>query len=360
MSNDLGIEPDLNENCLIGKKELDKKVLLIVNPISGTLSKDGLEDRVRERLAEVGCEVECVFTERPGHGRELAAEAAAKEYFAVIAAGGDGTINEVGCALAGSKTALGILPFGSGNGLARHMYGSINLKRTLDIIAKGFVTDCDYGTVNGKPFFCTFGLGFDAKVSSEFAHLSRRGLISYARSAVVEYAGYSPGEYVVLTDKKCFKTKAFILAVCNASQYGNNAYIAPNASVHDGLLDVTLIKSGNIFSRAFAAVELFTGRLNRNILIRTMKASHLTIKHLPGPGHIDGDPCMMPETIEVVCHKGGIKMFTDPDKPSFKPFITPALSIKSDSDYLFGESMRKIGSRLPHLFKARCKKAKND
>lgn len=339
---------------------MSRKILLIINPISGTLSKEGLEERVRERLARAGLEVECAYTERAGHGRELAAEAAAKGYFAVIAAGGDGTVNEIGCALAGSKTALGILPFGSGNGLARHMYGTINLKRALDIIAKGFVTDCDYGTVNGKPFFCTFGLGFDAKVSSEFAHLSRRGLISYARSAVVEYAGYKPGEYVLLTDRKCFKTKAFILAVCNASQYGNNAYIAPDASVHDGLLDVTLIRSGNLFSRAFAAVELFTGRLNRNILIRTMKVSHLTIKHLPGPGHIDGDPCIMPETIEVKCHNGGIKMFTDPDKPSFKPFITPVLSMKSDSDYLFAESLRKIGSTLPRIFNAKRKIAKND
>jgi len=328
-----------------------KKVLLIINPISGTLPKDGLEERVLVRLAAAGMEVECAYTRRAGHGRELAAEAAAKGYYAVIAAGGDGTVNEVGSALANTGTALGILPLGSGNGLARHLYGTINLNRALDIIAKKCVTDCDYGSVNGRPFFCTFGLGFDAKVSSEFAHLNRRGLASYARSAMMEYAGYSPGEYIILSETKCYKTKAFILAVCNASQYGNNAYIAPDASVHDGMLDLTVIRSGNIFTRAFAAMELFTGRLNRNILIKTQKVSYITIKHIPGPGHIDGDPCMMPETIVVKCHQGGIKMFTDPDKPTFKPFITPARSIKDDSDYLLAENMRRMSGKLTRLFR---------
>lgn len=325
--------------------------MLIINPISGTLPKEGLEERVRERLAAAGMEVECAYTRHAGHGRELAAEAASKGYYAVIAAGGDGTVNEVGSALAHTGTVLGILPLGSGNGLARHMYGTINLNRALDIMAKEFVTDCDYGTVNGHPFFCTFGLGFDAKVSSEFAHLNRRGLISYARSAVMEYAGYSPGEYTILTENRCYKTKAFILAVCNASQYGNNAYIAPDASLRDGLLNLTVIRSGNFFTRALATIELFTGRLNHNIIIKTEKVSDVTIKHLPGPGHLDGEPRMMPETMVVKCHEGGIKMFTDPDKPMFKPFITPARAIKSDSDYLLSENMRRMAGKLTRIFR---------
>lgn len=333
-----------------------KKVLLIVNPISGTLPKDGLEQRVRERLAGCGLDVECVCTERAGHGSELAARAVAERYHAVIAAGGDGTVNEVASALAGSETALGILPFGSGNGLARHLYGTINIKRALDVIADGYVSECDYGSVNGRPFFCTFGLGFDAKVSSEFAHLNRRGLVSYARSAITQYAGYKPGEYVLMTEKKCIKTRAFLLAVCNASQYGNNAYIAPDASLCDGMLDVTVIKTGNPLTRAFAGVELFTGRLNRNILISSLKVSQITIKHLPGPGHIDGEPCMMPETLVVKCHKGGIRMFTDPEKPAFKPFITPAQSIREDSDYLMKENLRhmrnRVGDRVVSLWES--------
>lgn len=323
-----------------------KKVLLIVNPISGTLPKDGLEQRVVRRLAGCGLDVECVYTERAGHGRELAAKAAAEGCHAVIAAGGDGTVNEVASAVAGSGTALGILPFGSGNGLARHLYGTINVNRALDVIANGYVSDCDYGSVNGRPFFCTFGLGFDAKVSSEFSHLGRRGLASYAKSVIREYAGYKPGEYVLMADKKCLKTKAFLLAVCNASQYGNNAYIAPDASLHDGALDVVVIKVGNPVTRALAGVELFTGRLNRNILMSSFKVSRITIKHLPGPGHIDGEPCMMPETLVVECHKGGIRMFTDPGKPSFKPFVTPAQSIREDSDYLVKENLRLMRDRV--------------
>lgn len=330
---------------------MSRRALLIINPISGTLPKDGLDARVRERLGEAGYTVEAVETTHAGHGAELAEVAAAQRMDAVIVAGGDGTVNEVGTALAGSETAMGILPFGSGNGLARHLYGSIDIDHALDIIALGSVSRCDYGSVNGRDFFCTFGLGFDAQVSREFAQMSRRGLASYIKGAMQEWVNYTPTTYQIRTGAQNMTVKAFIVAVCNASQYGNNAFIAPKASVHDGLLDITIIHEGNQLTRALAGVELFTGRLDRNILIQTLRVKRAIIRHLPGPAHIDGDPCTMPETMIVECHPGGLMMFTDPHKPPFRPFFTLMDALRSDSQFLLRENLRLTSERIGKILK---------
>lgn len=317
-----------------------QRTLLIINPISGTMPKEGIAARVVERLGPSGHEVLSAMTEYAGHGAELAARARQDGFDLVIAAGGDGTVNEVASALRSGQTALAILPLGSGNGLARHLYGSIDIDRVLDIIARGNVTRADYGTVNDIPFFCTFGLGFDAKVSREFEHLPSRGITTYIKSALQEYLTYSPHVYEIETGEESVRVRAFIVAVCNASQYGNNAFIAPHASIHDGLLDITIIHAGNPLTRFGAAVELFTGRLDRNLLIQTLRVRSATIRHLPGPGHIDGEPRMMPETLNVMCHPGDLPLVTDHDKPPFRPFLTPMESISADSSFIVRENTR--------------------
>lgn len=331
-----------------------KKTLLIINPISGTLPKDGLERRVRERLEPEGFEIETAITERAGHARELAVEAASGGFYAVIVAGGDGTVNEVGAALAGSRTAVGILPYGSGNGLARHILTSIDVDHALDVIAKDSPQACDYGCANGMPFFCTFGLGFDANVSREFAAMHHRGILSYIRSALTQYMTFSPAEYEIKADDDnqthTIKVKAFIVAVCNASQYGNNAFIAPQASISDGMLDLVIIHSGNPLTRAIASASLFTGRLDRNLLIDTFRVSSAQIRRFPGPAHIDGEPHIMPETLDVECRKGEILLFTDPDKQPFKPFITPLESMRDDSQYLMRENVRIAINNIKQIF----------
>ncbi|MDE6006935.1 MAG: diacylglycerol kinase family lipid kinase [Muribaculaceae bacterium] len=323
-----------------------RRILLIINPISGTLSKEGLSERVIARLQREGFVVESAITERAGHGYELARNAAERGYYGVIAAGGDGTVNEIASALRGTRTIMGILPFGSGNGLARHLYGSIDVDHALETIALDCPQSCDYGTINGNPFFCTFGLGFDAKVSQKFSSLPSRGLTTYIKSAIQEYLRFSPTEYSIKSADKEITVKAFIVAVCNASQYGNNAFIAPHASIRDGLLDIMIIHKGNPLTRALAGVELFTGRLDRNLLMETMRVREATIKHIPGPGHIDGEPVMTPETLRIECHKGGLQLFYDPAKPPFRPFITPIESLRTDYRYVIKEKFRTTIKRV--------------
>lgn len=332
-----------------------KRALLVINPISGTISKDGLEDRVRSAMEPGGFEIETVETTHAGHAGELARGASERGYYAVLTAGGDGTVNEAACALIGSKTALGIIPYGSGNGLARHLYTNIDVDHALEVLAKDRPMACDYGTVNGRPFFCTFGLGFDAKVSQEFANASSRGLATYIKSALAEYIKFSPSTYEIEAfdgeNTHSLKVEAFLLAVCNASQYGNNAFIAPGASIRDGLLDIMVLHKGNPFSRVVAGAQLFSGRIDHNMLIEKICAKKLTIKHIPGPAHIDGEPFTSPETLEIECHPGLLRLFTDPDKTPFKPFITPMESMRDDSSFLLRENVRLAKNNLKTIFK---------
>ena len=194
------------------------RLMLIINPISGTGSKKGVVEMVEQAMGACGHDVDVRLTGARGDATRLAGEAAAKGYHGVLACGGDGTVNETARALCGTETALGILPAGSGNGLARHLQIPVDIAMALKVIADGNVVDSDYGTVNGRPFFCTFGMGFDAAVSHRFARQSRRGILSYVKSAISEYVQYRPQTYTVSANGKLLTEKAFLIAVCNASQ----------------------------------------------------------------------------------------------------------------------------------------------
>ena len=188
-----------------------KQALLVVNPRSGTRSKSGLEKLVGERLAPCGIAVEAVSTQRPGHAVELAAQAVASGFDMVISAGGDGTVNEIASVLAHTSVALGILPLGSGNGLARSLGIPQDVGEALRIIGQGHVIRSDRGIVNGKPFYCTFGVGFDAAVSEKFATEKRRGRITYVRNVINEFLKYRSQPYAISIDGKVVTEKAFLL-----------------------------------------------------------------------------------------------------------------------------------------------------
>ncbi len=242
-------------------------MMLIINPISGTAAKAGLDEKVRERLEPLGYDVDVRLTERAGHATELAREAVAAGYAGVLAAGGDGTINETARALCDTRVPMGIIPAGSGNGLARHLNIPIDPELSLDVISQLHPIDVDYGTVNGALFFCTMGVGFDAAVSQKFASQGKRGMMMYVKSMLQVYHNYNSETYTISANGHVFTEKAFVVAVANASQYGNNAYIAPTASITDGLLDVTIIHSGNVLDTARVGLDMMTGYLNKNVNI---------------------------------------------------------------------------------------------
>lgn len=300
------------------------KVMLIINPISGTGNKAGVEEQVEKVMAELGQQLDVRYTGARGDATRLAGEAAREGYYGVLACGGDGTVNETARALCGTETALGILPAGSGNGLARHLHIPVDISMALKVIAANNIVDSDFGTVNDIPFFCTFGMGFDAAVSHRFARQNRRGLLSYVKSAISEYVQYRPQTYTVSANGKLLTEKAFLVAVCNASQWGNNAYIAPEADITDGLLDITIVHSGTAIDTAVMGMDIFTGYISKNTMVHSFRAPACVIyRNDEGEAHVDGEPMMMPDILDIKCHHGALKIFTPDGNHRFTPVLTP-------------------------------------
>lgn len=304
---------------------MEKRCLtLVINPIAGTLSKRGLEGWLLPKLTKMGYRVRTEYTTGPGDATRIASEAAARGDYGVLACGGDGTVNEIASGLIGSNTALGILPAGSGNGLARHIGIPVDISRSLKVIAENHVEACDYGEVNGRPFFCTFGVGFDAAVSERFARKHRRGLATYIASAIDEFVSYHPQTYQIEAGDRVITDKAFLVVICNASQYGNNAFVAPSASIRDGLLDVTIVHNGTLLTHALSGLEMITGIIGNHGKIQTFRASEITIRRQSATvTHIDGDPAELPAELHIRCHPGQLRIFTTARKGRFLPVITP-------------------------------------
>lgn len=311
--------------------ETKRQLLLIVNPVSGTSSKAGMAEHIEERLSRAGFDIHTEYTTCAGDATRLAWRAVELGCYGVLACGGDGTVNETARALCDTPVALGIVPTGSGNGLARHIEIPVDVDGSLDIIMADHVAACDYGTVCGRPFFCTFGVGFDAAVSDHFARQSRRGLLTYLQSAVHEFMYYDSERYTIEIDGLEFTRDAFLVVCCNASQYGNNAFIAPDASIRDGVLDITIVRAGNKLQKAKLGLDLMAGFIGRNALVETVRARHAVITRTDdGPAHIDGEPLTLGRRLEVECHAGQLRIFTNPHKSSFRPIITPMRMMLND------------------------------
>lgn len=287
-----------------------KKIAFIINPISGTQGKEQILKWLDERLDKEKYIPEVIYTEWAGHGVEIAAQKAKEDTFAVVAIGGDGTINEIARALVHTKTALGIIPCGSGNGLARHLQIPMEPKQAIDIINEGLIDIIDYGKINDVPFFCTCGVGFDAFVSLKFSKAGKRGPLIYLEKTLLESLKYRPETYELEMDGNASQRyKAFLIACGNASQYGNNAYITPQATLNDGLLDVTILEPFTVLDVPSLSFQLFNKTIDQNSRIKTFRCKTLRIhRSKTGVVHFDGDPMMMGETVEVNIVQRGLQV----------------------------------------------------
>ena len=286
-----------------------RHILAIINPVSGTGSKDKIPRLIDTVVDQEKNDVSIVMSEYAGHAREIATQAVNDGIEIVIAIGGDGTVNEVGSALCGTDTALAIVPSGSGNGLARHLRISMNASRALQVLNNGVVGQFDYCRINDRPFFCTCGMGFDAAVSYKFSNEGTRGFITYIKTALSEYIKYQPQDYVINIDGTELKEKAFVIACCNAAQYGNNAYIAPRATMQDGLIDVTVMHPFNMIESPLIGARLFLRQLNHDNHVSIYRGKRVVIERRHDDIlHIDGDPTMMPARIVVENINRGINI----------------------------------------------------
>lgn len=278
-----------------------KRALAIINPISGTGSKRSVPELLGRAYQDTPFELFFTYTREAGHAEELARRAAAEGYDHVIAVGGDGTVNEVARGLLHSSTALGIIPKGSGNGLARTLGIPMNAEQAIAALVGAQRASIDACQVGDRPFFCTCGMGFDAAVSWSFAEADKRGPMTYLQTMVSEYRSFSPDSYrVTLDDAEPFETEAFVLVLANASQYGNNAYIAPAADLSDGLIDLAIIRPFPVLEAAVVLGDLMLGRLEGNKHYETLRARRVRIERgAVGPVHLDGEPFELGATLEV-------------------------------------------------------------
>jgi YegS/Rv2252/BmrU family lipid kinase len=219
---------------------------------------------------------------------------------AVFAVGGDGTIHEVAKRLIGTDIALGVVPTGSGNGFARHLGLPMNFRKAIRACRGLRVEIIDTATVNGTPFINMMGIGFDAWIADAFARAGTRGLATYMRVGLRGFAKYAAQEYEVMVDGSITRHRAFVVAVANASQYGNNARIAPLASMQDGILDVTLIEHAPLFRLPMVAAQLFAGNLHHARGVTTLRGRNIIIRRsAAGAAHLDGEPVTLQELVSV-------------------------------------------------------------
>ena len=269
---------------------LRQHIRFVINPTSGPRSKVDVTAHIQLHLDHDRYSHDIVYTTHAGHAPELARQAAEDGCAVVVAVGGDGTVNEVARGLLHSETALGILPKGSGNGLARHLKIPLNLPDALLVLNQGCTMHIDSGNINGRPFFTTAGIGFDAYISSVFAGNQKRGLQTYVELVLKEVRHYKHLPVKINLNGNVMDTDCFVLAFANAAQYGNNAYIAPMADVRDGLLDVCLVRQLDLRKALDLSYCMLTRQLANEKSAEYFKTTDISVQtEVPMPYHADGD-----------------------------------------------------------------------
>jgi YegS/Rv2252/BmrU family lipid kinase len=272
----------------------DHRILFLVNPISGGKRKEKLITKLKTLIQSEGVSAQVYLTSSRTDTIEKAAQAVHEKLHTVVAVGGDGTINDVASQLVGSQTALGIIPMGSGNGLSRELKIPFDLEKAFKLILRNRIKMIDTGMVNEKPFFNIAGIGFDAHIAGQFEEAQSRGLMGYLKLILQSYSSYVPERYTVEIGNQSISQSAFVLAVCNGRQFGNNAWIGPNAKLDDGQLDITLVKSARWFQLPGIIWWMFLQKIDRSRQIDSYRSNEILVKReSEGLVNLDGEPIKM-------------------------------------------------------------------
>ncbi len=268
------------------------KLFLIINKFAGNGEnrKHKIEKAILWLQSNAG-NVEFAYTNHPGHATELAANAAAQGFDIVVAVGGDGTVNEVAQGLIGTSTTMGILPIGSGNGLARELGIPMNILKGVKTLIEGKVRQIDVCRINNQRFLCTAGIGFDAQVADKMSKARSRGFLRYIRLTINESMKFKPLRVKMNVDGIWVDKKVFLVTFANARQFGNNAWIAPNANISDGLIDVIVVNPFNKIWLPVFGIGLFTRLIPKLPFVDCYRAKQIEMELAEtGIYHFDGEP----------------------------------------------------------------------
>lgn len=290
---------------------LKSNILFIINPIAGGKEKQKIPAIIDSYLDRSKFNPNFSFTSYIGHAAEIAEEAANKNFDIIVAVGGDGTINEIASKIIGQQKTLGIIPFGSGNGLARALHIPMRAKKAIEVINELNTTTIDVATLNQKYFFNMAGIGFDAHISAAFVGNKTRGLKGYLQMIIKEIKSYPSATYEIKIDGVSYKREAFVLSVANSSQYGNDVHISPKSTLTDGLLEVCIVKPLAWYKLPILAYEMFRSKTHRSkwVEIISGKRIHIT-REKENPIHIDGEPFFMGKNIEIEVFPKALNVIT--------------------------------------------------
>jgi len=284
--------------------------VIIINPISGGASPREARARAQLALAVVdshGDPVEVLLTEAVGHARELAKSAVRRGARLVLAWGGDGTINEIASALAFDDVPMGIVPAGSGNGLARELGVDHRAERAIADALQAVPRPMDLGEIDGRLFANVAGIGFDAHIASRFATATRRGFAGYAGITVRALRNYAPQQYRVSVDGVETQHRAILVTIANSAQFGNNARIAPGARVDDGELDLVVVEERSRLATICQVPRLFNGTAHRIRGCTIRRIRNVTIESdQPMLYHVDGEPIDGGTRLKARIHPGAL------------------------------------------------------
>jgi diacylglycerol kinase (ATP) len=277
-----------------------KRILFIINPKSGAQRRADMPELIKAYTDKEKYDFEIAYTNAPRHATDLSRQAANK-FDIVVAIGGDGSVNEVAKGLIGSKTALGIIPMGSGNGMALHLKIPVDAKKAFDVMNAGCADVIDTVQVNNEFCIGTIGIGFDAHIAHLFAKSAKRGYGTYVKLVLNQFYKYKPFTFSFTVDGKEYSKECFLLTFANSSQFGNNAVIAPFADVQDGIMEVSIMKRFPAWLAPHLIYRLLHNSIHQSGFFEMMSGKDIFVRNQGElQGHIDGEPVTFTSDIHVV------------------------------------------------------------
>ncbi|MBN3034026.1 MAG: diacylglycerol kinase family lipid kinase [Bacteroidales bacterium] len=284
-----------------------ERLMFIVNPGAGVGDRYHLASQIRSLVDSSRFDTSFHLLSGTRDVREVCRRSIEEGFRTLIAVGGDGTVNLVASVVRGTGAKMGIVPAGSGNGLARHLGIPLQLARALEVIQNGRTRKIDTGLVNGRLFVNLAGVGFDAAIASRFARSRIRGFFGYLRIALTIYPRYRQKKYRLEVNGRTIRTRALLITFANSDQFGYNTTIAPHARVDDGLLDICILRKPPMLQLPLLAGMMYSGTIERSRYIEVMQSPEVILKMGRNRNcNIDGDPVKLGKLLKVSIEPGSL------------------------------------------------------